>query len=79
MFLRRILSHKVSVEAMIEAALWFALPYVVIGLGWAFAHPDQMRQLESQIQLAAGADLVALGLTTLLWPMLLIANATCAG
>jgi hypothetical protein len=30
------LSRRVSVEAMIEFALWMAIPYIVLGLVFAF-------------------------------------------
>ena len=38
--LRRVLSRRVSVEAMIEFALWMALPYIVVGLVFAFFGAD---------------------------------------
>lgn len=77
--IRRILSYKVSVEAMLEFALWLALPYIVIGLAWTFFHPDQVQQIVRHLekQLPAAADLVAFGLTTLLWPMLVFVGDTC--
>ena len=38
--LRRVLSFKVSIEAMIEVALWCAIPYITIGVVWTFFHPE---------------------------------------
>ena len=68
--LRRVLSRRVSVEAMIEFALWMAIPYVVIGLAYAFFRTEQVALIESQLQtrLPAGADVAAYGLTALFWP-----------
>ena len=44
--LRRVLSFKVIIEAMIEVALWCAIPYITIGVVWTFFHPDLVRQIE---------------------------------
>lgn len=79
MRLRRLLSRKVSIEAMLEFGMWLAIPYVVIGIVWSFMHADYVGQLESELitRLPAGANLLAFGLTTALWPLLLIAPAVC--
>ena len=68
------LSRPVKVEAMIETLMWLAVPYIVIGLVFTIANPDDMRALEKQVQtqLPAGADVASFGATTLLWPMMLI-------
>jgi hypothetical protein len=78
--LRRILSRKVSVEAMIEVAMWLAIPYLIIGIGWAFVNPDYIKQVDSQLQtrLPAGSNIVAFGSATALWPFLLLAPDVCA-
>lgn len=59
---------------MIEIALWLAIPHVVIGLGWAFTHPDHLAERTTQLStvLPAGIDskMVAIGETTLWWPVL---------
>jgi hypothetical protein len=80
-FLRRLLSRKVSVEQMIEAVLWLALPYLVIGLVWSFLHADQVQLIETELltALPAGANLVAFGEVTLLWPLLLLGGEVCVG
>jgi hypothetical protein len=69
-----LLSRPVKVEAMIETLMWLALPYIVIGLVFTVAHPDDVRALEKQVQtqLPAGADMASFGATTLLWPMMMI-------
>ena len=61
---------------MIEVALWCAILYIAVGVVWTFFHPDLVRQIESQVQnsLPAGADLLAFGATTVLWPALLFAS-----
>ncbi|MGV0746344.1 hypothetical protein ABQF30_28480 [Mycolicibacterium sp. XJ870] len=76
---RRILSHKVSVEQLIETLLWLAIPYIVIGLVWTFLHPDQVQLIESELltRVPAGANLVAFGQVTVLWPILLIGGEVC--
>ncbi|WP_448470229.1 hypothetical protein [Mycolicibacterium sp. XJ870] len=77
--MRRILSHKVSVEQLIETLLWLAIPYIVIGLVWTFLHPDQVQLIESELltRVPAGANLVAFGQVTVLWPILLIGGEVC--
>jgi hypothetical protein len=68
--LRRVLSRRVSIEAMIEFAMWMAVPYVVVGLVFAFFGAEQVALIETQLQtrLPAGADIAAYGLTALFWP-----------
>lgn len=70
----RVLAKPVKVEAMIETLMWLSLPYIVIGLIFTIAHPDDVRALERQVQtqLPAGADVAAFGASTLLWPMMAI-------
>ncbi|CAN5694934.1 hypothetical protein BH10ACT9_BH10ACT9_00600 [soil metagenome] len=77
--LRRILGHRISVEALIELALWLAIPYISIGLVLTFLNPAPMRVLETQLQgyLPAGANLVAFGESALLWPMLQLVPFIC--
>ncbi len=68
--LDRVLHHQVSIGALIEWALWLALPYLGIGLAWAVFHPEQVGQIQTRLGrvLPAGADVAAFGLTTALWP-----------
>lgn len=79
MLLRRLLSRQVSVGSMIEFLMWLAVPYILVGVGWSFLHADQVARMESQLQalVPAGADVGAFGLTTLLWPLLLITPDFC--
>ena len=77
--LRRILSRRVSVDAMIEAALWFVALYVVIGLAWAFFDAEQVQQLDDQLRLRmpAGSDMAAFLTTAALWPWQLLGLQVC--
>jgi hypothetical protein len=79
MRIRRLLSRKVSVESMLEFLLWAGLVHVLIGLAWSFIHFETVERLEDGLRLLvpAGAEVVAFVLTTLLWPMMLIASALC--
>lgn len=77
--IHRILRHKLSVEQVLETLMWLALPYLVIGLVWTFFHPEQVQLIESSLltKFPAGADLVAFGQVTLLWPVLLLGADVC--
>lgn len=68
--LDRVLHHQVSIGALIELALWLAVPYLCIGLAWAVFHHEQVEQIQTRLEkvLPAGADVAAFGLTTALWP-----------
>jgi hypothetical protein len=68
--LRRVLNYQVSVGALIEVALWLALPYLCIGLVWAVFHSEQVQQIQTRLEkvLPTGADVAAFGLTAALWP-----------
>jgi len=74
-----VLSRRVSVEAMIEFALWMAIPYIVIGLVFAFFGAERVQLIETQLQtrLPAGADVAAYGLTALIWPATLFGVDVC--
>jgi hypothetical protein len=77
--LHEVLSRRVSVEAMIEFALRMAIPYIVIGLVFAFFGAEQVQLIETQLQtrLPAGADIAAFVLTVLLWPAMLFGVDVC--
>ncbi|MGV0642944.1 hypothetical protein [Mycolicibacterium sp. XJ879] len=77
--LRRVLNRRVSVEAMIEIAMWLAIPYLLIGLVWAFFDAEQVRAIEIALQtrLPAGADIAAFVQTALLWPLMLLGTDVC--
>lgn len=76
---QRILGHKLSVEQVLETLMWLALPYLVIGLIWTFLHPEQVQVIEASLltKFPAGADLLAFGQVTLLWPVLLLGADVC--
>lgn len=77
--LRQVLGYRISVESLIEIAMWLSIPYLAVGLVFTFVHADYVDQLQVrlQTQLPAGADLVAFGVTTVLWPVLMAAPAVC--
>ena len=68
--LRRILQHRVSIGALLELAVWLAIPYLCIGFVWTLFHTEQTQRIQARIEtvMPAGADAAAFGLTTLLWP-----------
>ena len=77
--MRRLLGRQVSVGGLAEFLLWLAIPYLVIGLAWTFFHPQQVQLIEAELltALPAGANLVAFGEVTLLWPLLLAGGDVC--
>ncbi|MCB0929756.1 MAG: hypothetical protein U0R77_04115 [Mycolicibacterium insubricum] len=76
---RRVLGHRVSVEALIEVGLWLALPYLLIGIGYTFLTADRVDFMEAQLShyLPAGANVAAFGESILLWPLLLLHPLFC--
>ena len=77
--MRRFLSRKVSVEAMIEFALWMAIPYIIVGLVWTFLHPGDMQRVAHQWDrvIPAGSQVVSLVELTGLWPILITGVEIC--
>jgi hypothetical protein len=63
--LNRVLEHRVSVGALIEIAVWLAIPYLSIGFVWAPRHTEQVHQIQTRLEqvLPSGADVGAYGLT----------------
>ena len=74
--LRKIASHKFSVAAIFEIALYLAIPHVLIGLGWTFTHPayltERGKQLASVLPPAIDGELAAIGESTLWWPVIVL-------
>jgi hypothetical protein len=68
--LGRGLRYEVSVGALIELALWLAIPYLSIGFVWAVLHGDQTQRIHARLEnvLPVASDLAAFGLTAALWP-----------
>ena len=80
--LQRVLNHQVSIGALIEVALWLAIPYLCIGFVWSSVHTEQVQQIQTRLEklFPVGADLAAFGLATALWPVSIqIADACPAG
>ncbi len=68
------LSRRVSVEAMIEFALVMAVPYLVIGIVWAFLNIEQVGRFETYWGrlIPAGSEAVALVEGALFWPVFVL-------
>jgi hypothetical protein len=77
--LRRVLSRRVSVEAMIEFAMWLAIPYLLIGFAWAFFDVEQVQMIETALRtrLPAGAEVLAFVQTAVMWPHLMLGVEVC--
>ncbi len=78
--LRRLLSRRVSIGAMLEFAMWIAIPYLLVGIVWTFFNADDVSRIETRLEtrLPAGSELAAFGATTALWPFLLLGHEVCA-
>ncbi|OBI84537.1 hypothetical protein, partial [Mycobacterium sp. E740] len=72
--LRRLLSRRVSVAGMIEAAMWLSIPYLLIGLAWAFFDAEQVQLIDTAFRnrIPAGSDIGAFMLTAVFWPVNLL-------
>ncbi|OBI87487.1 hypothetical protein A9X00_24180 [Mycobacterium sp. 1245805.9] len=68
--LRRLLRYEVSVGALIELALWLAIPYLTIGFVWAVLHTEQTQRIQARLEnvFPTAPDIAAFGLTAALWP-----------
>lgn len=77
--IRRGLARPVSVQALIELALWLALPYLLIGVFWAVIHPDRVQELQAEWAKVSslGSDIAAFGEAAALWPAILLLPTTC--
>lgn len=77
--LRRLLSRRVSVAAMIEAAMWLAIPYLLIGLVWAFFDAEQVQLIDTALRtrIPAGSDIGAFMVTAVFWPATLFGIELC--
>lgn len=76
---RSVLSRRLSVADVIELHLWLAIPYVTIGLAWAFFHVDKVRHLEDMLQTAlpAGGGMAAYLLVAGFWPVYVLVPSVC--
>ncbi|MUL67602.1 hypothetical protein BOO86_24235 [Mycobacterium sp. CBMA 234] len=77
--MRRLLSRRISVGAMLEFLLWLALPYLIVGLVWTFLHPHAVEQVQKQWDRAfpAVAPLAALVEVTVAWPPMVAGVEIC--
>jgi hypothetical protein len=62
-----------TIDARSQLALWMAIPYIVIGLVFAFFGAEQVQLIETELQtrLPAGSGIAAFVLTVLVWPAML--------
>ncbi len=76
---RRLLSRKISVAGMIEFGMWMSIPYLIIGLVWAFFDAEQVQALRTALEarLPAGSEILAFVQTALMWPFLLLGIDVC--
>jgi hypothetical protein len=76
---RSVLSRRLSVADVIELHLWLLIPYVAIGLGWAFFNVERVRHLEDLLQtlVPAGGGMVAYLLVAAFWPVFLFVPTAC--
>ncbi|KWX65744.1 hypothetical protein [Mycobacterium sp. NAZ190054] len=76
---RSVLSRRFCVADVIELGLWLLIPYVTIGLAWAFFRVEEVRQLENllQVQIPAGGEILAYLLVAALWPIQVLLPAAC--
>jgi len=77
--LGRALRYEVSVGALIEIALWLAIPYLTIGFVWAVLHPEETQRIHARLEnvFPVASDLAAFGLTAALWPASIQIADTC--
>jgi hypothetical protein len=77
--IRRALAHPVSDQALIELALWLALPYLAVGFFWAVVHSAKVAELQAEWSkvVPAGADVAGFGEAAALWPAVLLLPTTC--
>lgn len=80
--LRHALSRRISIGALIELALWLAIPYLTIGFVWAALHHEAVDRIETRLQalqsgVPTGSDLEAFGLVAALWPVSLQLADAC--
>ena len=66
-------------KALIEAGLWLALPYLVVGIGYTFVNAARVDWMQAQLELIlpAGANIAAFAESILLWPLLLLTPLIC--
>ncbi len=66
--LRRMLGYRVSIRALIIAALVFGIPYLLVGVIWSSTHTEHLARVD-------GTDLIVSFLGAIAsWPVLLVAD-----
>jgi hypothetical protein len=74
-----VLDRPITVAALVELAVWLAIPYLAIGGVWTFFHADKLNALQAEWAkvFPVAADVAALGETVALWPVVLLLPNTC--
>ncbi|WP_083410852.1 hypothetical protein [Mycolicibacterium rutilum] len=64
---------------MIETVMWLAIPYLLIGLVWAFFDAEQVQLIDTALRtrIPAGSDIGAFLLTAAFWPARLLGIELC--
>ena len=66
--LRRLLGYRVSIGALIVAALVLGIPYLIVGAIWSSTHTTHLARM-------SGIDLIVSFLGAIVsWPVLLVAD-----
>ncbi len=68
-----------GINTFLEVALWIALVYIVIGVGYTVFHVELMSQLQSALTGAFPifSDIAALVTMVLGWPYLWVTSIVC--
>ncbi|WP_286137526.1 addiction module protein [Mycobacterium sp. IS-3022] len=68
-----------GINTYLELALWLALLYTVIGVGYAMFHIELLGQLEAALSgdFTIFANIAALVVAVALWPLLLGSSLMC--
>ncbi|BBY44483.1 addiction module protein [Mycolicibacterium celeriflavum] len=68
-----------GINTYLELALWLALLYTVIGVGYAMLHIELIGQLEAALSgdFTIFANIAALVVAVALWPLLLVSSLMC--
>ncbi len=64
---------------MIEFAMWLAIPYLLVGLTWAFFDAEQVQAIDIALQtrLPAGSEIIAFVQTAVMWPFMMLGVDVC--
>ncbi len=77
--LHQVLGRRVSVAAMIEFVMWLAIPYLLIGVVWAFFDAEQVQLFDTALRtrIPAGSEILTFVQTAVMWPHLMLGADVC--